>query len=70
MSACRPPPGSNKEENSPPKEDKSEVPEAPPPEVIPAGEQAELDRIEKLLNKAQIARNNAHKKNLKELQVW
>ena len=42
---------------------KTEEPTPPPTEVIPAEEQAELDRIEKLLSKAQIARN-AHRKNV------
>ena len=56
----RPPPRQCEEE-VPALEHKVEVSESPATEVIPVDEQAELDKINKLLNKAQGARN-AHKK--------
>ena len=56
----RPPPRQCEEE-VPALEHKVEVSESPATEVIPVEEQAELDKINKLLNKAQGARN-AHKK--------
>ena len=54
----RPPPSQHEEEPPPAK---TEEPAPPPAEVIPAEEQAELVRIEKLLSKAQIARNTHRK---------
>ena len=56
----RPPPRQCEEE-VPALDHKVEVSESPATEVIPVEEQAELDKINKLLNKAQGARN-AHKK--------
>ena len=54
----RPPP---REQDDEPQPVKTVDPAPPPSEVIPEEEQAELDRIEKLLSKAQIARNTHRK---------